>query len=151
MHQGAVGGDPGWNGFPPSWFARPMPIVARPTPMVVLLDDDAALRQALTFLLEIEGYQVLACETGEQLMTQALPERDACLVLDYRLETGTGLDVLEALRARGVALPAILITSPPKPDVHARVERLKAILVEKPLLGDLLLARIHDVLALQAP
>lgn len=128
-----------------------MPVVARPAPMVILLDDDTALRQALTFSLEIEGYQVLACETGEQLLDQTLPEADACLVLDYRLETGTGLDVLEALRARGVVLPAILITSHPKPDVHARAERLEAILVEKPLLGDLLLARIHDILPLQAP
>ncbi|MDO8411856.1 MAG: response regulator [Phenylobacterium sp.] len=128
-----------------------MPAASRSAPMVILLDDDAALRQALTFSLEIEGYQVLSCETGDQLTAQALPDHDACLVLDYRLATGTGLDVLEALRARGVVLPAILITSHPKPDVHARAERLAATLVEKPLLGDLLLARIHEILPLQAP
>ncbi|MDP1986042.1 response regulator transcription factor [Phenylobacterium sp.] len=125
-----------------------MPAVSRPAPTIILLDDDAALRQALTFSLEIEGYQVMACETGDQLMAQVLPDHDACLVLDYRLENGTGLDTLETLRARGVALPAILITSHPKASVRERAARLQAALVEKPLLGDLLLARIHDILPL---
>lgn len=125
-----------------------MPAVSPTAPMVILLDDDAALRQALTFSLEIDGYQVLSCETGDQLTAQTLPDHDACLVLDYRLETGTGLDVLETLRARGVALPAILITSHPKASVREQAARLQAALVEKPLLGDLLLARIHEILPL---
>lgn len=120
----------------------------RPAPMVVLLDDDAALRRALTFSLEIEGYRVRACATGEELVSQALPEDEACLVLDYRLAGMSGLDVLQTLRDRGVNLPAILITSNPPPGVRARATRLQAQLVEKPLLGDLLLGHIHRILPL---
>lgn len=116
--------------------------------MVVLLDDDAALRRALTFSLEIEGYRVRACATGEELVAQPLPEDQACLVLDYRLSGMSGLDVLQALRERGVSLPAILITSNPPPGVRARATRLQAQLVEKPLLGDLLLGHIHRILPL---
>ncbi|WP_370867826.1 response regulator transcription factor [Phenylobacterium sp.] len=122
--------------------------VIRPAPMVVLLDDDAALRRALTFSLEIEGYRVKSSATGEDLMRQVLPEDRACLVLDYRLSGMSGLDVLQVLRDRAVALPAILITSNPTPEVRARAARLQAQVVEKPLLGDLLLGHIHQMLPL---
>lgn len=118
----------------------------RPAPMVVLLDDDAALRQALTFSLEIEGYRVKSCATGEELVEQALPDDEACLVLDYRLGGMSGLDALQSLRERGVRLPAILITSNPTPGVRSRAARLQAQVVEKPLLGDLLLGHIHRIL-----
>ncbi len=118
----------------------------RPAPVVVLLDDDAALRQALTFSLEIEGYRVESCATGEELVEQTLPEDEACLVLDYRLGGMSGLDALQSLRERGVRLPAILITSNPTPSVRSRAARLQAQVVEKPLLGDLLLGHIHRVL-----
>lgn len=120
----------------------------RPAPMVVLLDDDAALRQALTFSLEIEGYRVESCATGEELVAQDLPETEACLVLDYRLSGMSGLDVLQTLRDRDVSLPAILITSNPTPGVRAWAGRLQAQLVEKPLLDDLLLGHIHRILPL---
>jgi two-component system response regulator FixJ len=150
MNQGRPGDDPRWIKLSPNWFTSIMPAVARHAPIVILLDDDAALRQALTFSLEIDGYQVVSCETGDQLTAQALPDHDACLVLDYRLETGTGLDALQTLRDRGVTLPAILITSHPKASVREQAARLQAALVEKPLLGDLLLARIREILPLQA-
>jgi FixJ family two-component response regulator len=120
----------------------------RPAPVVVLLDDDAALRRALTFSLEIEGYRVESCATGEELVEQALPDDEACLVLDYRLGGMSGLDALQSLRDRGVHLPAILITSNPTPGVRSRAVRLQAQVVEKPLLGDLLLGHIHRILPL---
>jgi FixJ family two-component response regulator len=118
----------------------------RPAPTVVLLDDDAALRMALTFSLEIEGYRVEACATGEELMALDLPPSEACLILDYRLGGMSGLDALQALRQRGVQLPAVLITSNPTPGVRARAARLLAQVVEKPLLGDHLLGHIHRML-----
>lgn len=118
----------------------------RPVPVVILLDDDAALRRALTFSLEIEGYRVESCATGEELMERTLPADEACLVLDYRLSGMSGLDALQSLRERGVRLPAILITSNPTPGIRSRAARLQAQVVEKPLLGDLLLGHIHKVL-----
>lgn len=120
--------------------------LTRPAPTVVLLDDDAALRMALTFSLEIEGYRVEACATGEELMALDLPPSEACLILDYRLGGMSGLDALQALRQRGVQLPAVLITSNPTPGVRARAARLQAQVVEKPLLGDHLLGHIHRML-----
>jgi FixJ family two-component response regulator len=119
-----------------------------PGPLVVLVDDDDALRQALRFALEIEGYRVRACRTGEQLVDLELPTESACLVLDYKLGALNGLDALELLRRRGVDLPAILITSYANPQLRNRARRARAEVVEKPLLGDALLGRIHQLLPL---
>jgi FixJ family two-component response regulator len=121
--------------------------LALAAPTVVLVDDDLALLEALQFSLEIDGYQVITCETGEQLMQMAFPA-EACLVIDFRLSGLSGLDALDDLRRRGVALPAILITSYASPSLHARARRAQATVVEKPLLGDALFARIREFLPL---
>jgi DNA-binding response OmpR family regulator len=112
---------------------------------VVLVDDDVALLQALQFSLEIDGYRVLTCETGEELVQISLPA-EACLVVDYRLSGLDGLAALATLRRRGVTLPAILITSYASPALHARARQAQATVVEKPLLGDVLVASIRAVL-----
>lgn len=120
----------------------------QPAPTVVLVDDDDALRAALRFSLEIDGYQVESCRSGEQLLELELPGRPACLVLDYKLPGLSGLDALEELRRRGVSLAAILVTSYASPKLRLRARELQAEVVEKPLLGDALLARIHAALPL---
>ncbi|WP_374569802.1 response regulator transcription factor [Phenylobacterium sp.] len=118
-----------------------------PRPTVVLVDDDTALRTALKFSLEIEGYQVEACESGEELLAAKLPTSRACLVLDYNLGGMDGLAALTELRRRGVNLPALLITSHPRLTVRLGAEHAHAKIVEKPLLGDALLGEIHTALA----
>jgi two-component system C4-dicarboxylate transport response regulator DctD len=92
---------------------------------------------------------VVACRTGEQLVELELPTTAACLVIDYKLDGLNGLEALEELRGRGVELPAILITSYANPLLHASARRVRATVVEKPLLGDALLGRIHDILSLR--
>lgn len=120
------------------------PLAPRPT--VVLVDDDAALRTALKFSLEIEGFQVETCESGEDLLEHLLPPGDACLVLDYNLTGMNGLAALEELRRRDVQLPALLITSHPGRAVRQAAEAAEAIIVEKPLLNDALFGEIRSAL-----
>lgn len=112
-------------------------------PTVVLVDNDDALRAALRFALEIDGFHVEACRTGEQLLELELPP-DGCLVIDYKLTGVDGLASLEELRRRGVGLPAILITSYASPQLRARARLARAAIVEKPLLGDALAAQIRE-------
>ncbi|HKR89132.1 MAG TPA: response regulator [Phenylobacterium sp.] len=116
------------------------------SPTVVLVDDDVALLQALRFALEIDGFRVVTCETGEQLVEIPLPA-EACLVIDFRLSGLDGLAALDDLRRRGVTLPAILITSYASPALHARARCAQAVVLEKPLLGDVLTTCIREVLA----
>jgi two-component system response regulator FixJ len=112
-------------------------------PTIVLADDDAALRTALKFLLEIEGFQVETCNSAEALLDLALPPTRACLVVDHLMGGVSGMDALETLRRRGVRLPAILITSAPPAALSERAARAGVQLIEKPLLGDALTRAIR--------
>lgn len=116
-------------------------------PLVLLVEDDASLRRALTFSLELEGYRVEVCDSGEALLRRPAPLRPACLVVDQRLPGVTGIEALAVMRRRRVALPAIVITTQPTPDLKAAAESLGVRIVEKPLLGGELLAAIREMLS----
>ncbi|WP_340647362.1 response regulator [Phenylobacterium sp.] len=113
---------------------------------VVLVDDDSALRMALTFMLELDGFAVTALESGEALLQSALPDAPVCLVLDQNMRGLTGLEALAVLRANNQHLPALLITSHPRASVRDAAAALGAVIVEKPLLGDSLNAAINAAL-----
>lgn len=127
-----------------------MPPASEPPPTLVLVDDDFALRSALKFALELDGFRVQAFASGEDLLAAELPERDVCLVLDENLPGLGGLDSLEALRRRAVDLPALLITSHPGPGLRRRAGRLRVPIIEKPLIDDLLVRNIRSALG-QSP
>ena len=114
---------------------------------LVLVDDDLALRQALTFAFETEGYAVRAFADAESLLAApAAPQGAACLVLDQRLPGMSGLALLTALRARNVATPAILMTSHPTPSLLREAQSAGAAVVEKPLLGSGLAGKVREVM-----
>ena len=123
-----------------------MPPASAPPPTLVLVDDDFALRSALKFALELDGFRVQAFASGEDLLAAELPERDVCLILDENLPGLGGLDSLEALRRRAVDLPALLITSHPGPGLRRRAGRLSVPIIEKPLIDDLLVRNIRSAL-----
>src|SRR5213079_1381546 len=77
---------------------------------VLIVDDDAAVRSALKFALEVEGFEVRLYAGPEVLLADADLPRCGCLVIDYRMPVMDGLQLIETLRARHVAMPAILIT-----------------------------------------
>lgn len=103
-------------------------------PMLLLVDDDPAVRASLQFSLELEGFRVNVFDSGETLMEQADLAHPSCLVLDYRLPGIDGLSLLHALRQRGEQCPAVIITSNPTRSVRQRINDAGAVLVEKPLL-----------------
>lgn len=116
-------------------------------PTIVLVDDDAALRTALTFTLELDGFLVQSFDSGEALLMGGLPPPPVCLVLDQHLTGITGIETVAELRARAVTLPALLITSHPRPSVREAAVNLGVTIVEKPLLTDALVLAIHRALA----
>ncbi|WP_324749421.1 response regulator [Sphingomonas sp. LY54] len=118
-------------------------MTASDCPRILIVDDDAALRSALTFSLELEGFAVEAFESGEALVARGPVPDPGCLVLDYHLPGMDGLALLALLRARGVALPALIITSLPTRSLAARAAAAGAAIIEKPLLCDALAAAIR--------
>ena len=120
-----------------------MPANSAPPPTLLLVDDDVALRSALKFALELDGYRVQTFASGEALLAADLPARNVCLVVDENLPGMGGLDSVGALRARSQDLPALLITSHPGPELRRRAGRMRVPIIEKPLIDDLLIRNIR--------
>jgi len=113
---------------------------------VYVVDDDAAVRRALAFTLDLEGFAVETFESGEALLLRDRPQGPGCLVLDERLPGASGLDTLRQLRAREIDLPAILVTSHPKPLFREAAAQAGAPILEKPLESETLIHAIHQLL-----
>jgi two-component system, LuxR family, response regulator FixJ len=121
--------------------------IAQAGPVILIVDDDPAVRNSLQFSLEIEGFIVRAYANANELLSDpALPNR-GCVVVDQKMPGMTGLDLVASLRARHVLLPAILITSNPTAMVRGRAADAGVPVVEKPLLGDALSRQIREALA----
>ena len=115
-------------------------------PMLVLVDDDPAVRASLKFSLELEGFEVATFDSGEKLLSQAKLPNPNCLVHDYRLPGIDGLSLLSLLRERGETCPAVIITSNPTRNIRQRTTDVGAVLIEKPLLSDGLTAAIRRLI-----
>jgi two-component system, LuxR family, response regulator FixJ len=113
-------------------------------PLVVIVDDDPAVRTSLAFLLETEGIAVRTYATGAELLADVPPA--ACFIVDHNLPGMSGLDLLAELRHRELVAPAILITTHPSAAVRERAATSGTVLVEKPLLGDALFHEVRSAL-----
>ncbi|MCK0510042.1 response regulator transcription factor [Aromatoleum buckelii] len=93
--------------------------------VIHVVDDDAAFRRSLVFLLESVGWGVCAYASAEEfLAAHERPPADlGCLVLDIRMPTMSGLELQAALRARGWQAPIVFITG--HGDVELAVEAMK--------------------------
>jgi two-component system, LuxR family, response regulator FixJ len=121
--------------------------ISAPRWLVIVVDDDPAVRNSLKFSLEIEGFTVRDFASAAELLNaRDLPVCD-CLVVDERMPGMTGLDLITKLRERHSCVPAILITSNPNAALTARAARANAPIVEKPLLGNALVDKIRAVCA----
>jgi len=81
------------------------------TGSILIIDDEAAIRESLETLLAIEGYNVEAARTAEEgLALLAASPRDLVL-LDFALPDRNGLEVLDEIRQRDPGLPVIMITA----------------------------------------
>ena len=123
-----------------------MNVPLAPFPMLLLVDDDPAVRASLIFSLELEGFAVDAFESGEAVAARTTLARHACLVLDYRLPGIDGLSLLNLLRERGETCPAVIITSNPTRTMRLRTIDAGAVLIEKPLLSDSLTTTIRRLI-----
>jgi RNA polymerase sigma factor (sigma-70 family) len=77
---------------------------------VFVVDDDAAIRSSLKFLIGTVGLQVETFESTESFLKRDLPDGTSCLVLDVRLHGRSGLDFQHELASRGIHIPIIFIT-----------------------------------------
>ena len=110
---------------------------------VHLVDDDDAIRRSAGFMLKTSGFEVQTYESGAELLKNAGSLKQGCILLDIRMPGMDGLEVQQALREKGVALPVIIMTG--HGDVTLAVKAMKAgavDFIEKPFEKAVLLSSL---------
>lgn len=79
--------------------------------LVYVVDDDAAMRDSLSFLLDAAGWRSRTCETAQEFFDVYTRDAPGCLVLDVMMPLMGGLEVQRILRARSICLPVIFLTA----------------------------------------
>src|SRR5512138_1901083 len=103
-------------------------------PSILIVDDEAGVRSALSGVLRDEGYTVDAVESGEVCLERAARTSYDVIVLDIWLPGIDGLVTLERLRERRVDAPVVMISGHGNIESAVRAIKLGAFdFVEKPL------------------
>ena len=92
--------------------------------VVFVVDDDPAIRDALTSLLRSVGLAVETFESAQEFLNRQPPDGPGCLVLDVRLPGVSGLDLQRVLATAQMTLPIIFLTG--YGDIPMSVRAMKA-------------------------
>ena len=90
--------------------------------LVLIVDDDQAVRDALQFALRLEGLCVHVHSGGAALLADPDLARAGCVILGDRMRQMDGFALLSNLKERDISLPAIMLTSHATPRVQARAD-----------------------------
>ncbi|MGD0102920.1 MAG: response regulator [Rhodopila sp.] len=116
--------------------------------LVLIVDDDQAVRDALQFALRLEGLCVHVHSGGAALLADPDLSRAGCVVLGDRMRQMDGFTLLRNLKDRDISLPAIMLTSHATQKMQARADAVGVRKVlEKPLLDDALMDNIRSILS----
>ncbi len=87
---------------------------------ILIVDDEAAIRDSLHMILEYEGYRVEEAASGSQALSKVAERAPDAIVLDIKMPEMDGLELLKALRERGYDMPVLMISG--HADVATAVE-----------------------------
>lgn len=117
-------------------------------PLIAIVDDDEAVRHALSELLEVIAMDCRTFENAEAFLAGYAPHVFDCLVTDLRMPGMGGLELLRELKARDSSLPIIVITSSVEADSRKRaVERGAFAYLIKPVSDELLIRYLKAAMA----
>lgn len=114
--------------------------------VVVVVEDDDSVREAIGRLLNAAGFQAVSFGSAEALLATGGVDGAVCVVSDFKLPAMSGLDLATELAGRGGWPSVILITVHDSPELRAEAKRrgVSGYLV-KPFQGSSLLASIAQV------
>lgn len=111
--------------------------------LICIVDDDASVRDSLSIMLGLKGYDCRTYESSESFLS-AMPERPCCLVLDLNMVGMSGLDLQDKLCMNRTAIEVVFLTAFADVDVMRRAFLNQAIdFLEKPVVMPLLLSAIE--------
>jgi two-component system response regulator FixJ len=120
-------------------------------PIVHLIDDDEAIRSALSFVLEMNDLPAQTYASAPEFLEVADGLTTGCIVTDVRMPEMSGLELVRRLKERGVDLPVVVITG--HGDVPLAVEAMRAGVIdfiEKPFDDEVLIRSIRMALDAKA-
>ena len=119
--------------------------------IIHVIDDDAAMRDSLAFLLDVNGFKVQVYESADAFLGGIGSEAINCVISDIRMPGMNGIELVRKLKGQGAVCPVILITG--HGDVALAVEAMKAgavDFIEKPFDDEALLGAIRAALGARA-
>jgi len=114
---------------------------------ILVIDDEAAIRESLKMTLEYEGYEFVPAATGQEGLALAEREAPDLVLLDVKMPGMDGLEVLERLRNMNDTLPVLVISG--HGTISTAVEATKKgafDFIEKPFASDRVLVSIRNAL-----
>jgi two-component system, LuxR family, response regulator FixJ len=116
-------------------------------PLVAIIDDDEAVREALSDLLLVLDLSCRTFDRAEAFMADYVPGRFDCLITDLSMPGHSGLDLLQRLRTTGCSMPVIIVTADTNPATRSRAMRGGAYAyLTKPVSSEALLHHLRSAL-----
>jgi CheY-like chemotaxis protein len=111
---------------------------------ILVVDDDLGIRSALAAFLEDVGYLVGEAANGQEALAWLERQRPTLVLLDMRMPVMDGWELAQALRARQIEVPLVVMTA--ARDARAWAEEIAAAAyVSKPFDYDALLATLEQI------
>ena len=118
---------------------------------VFVVDDDAAVRESLAYLLESSRLRCVPFASAEEFIESGRWTEPGCVLLDLAMPGLNGLSVQRVLAERGAEIPIVFLTG--HGDVPAAVQAMRGgafDFLEKPFDSDILLTRVRSAISLDA-
>jgi two-component system, NtrC family, nitrogen regulation response regulator NtrX len=119
-------------------------------PRVLVIDDEAAIRDSLRMILEYEDYQFVGAASGQEALDVVRRERPDIVLLDIKMPGMDGMEVLRKLRALDDGLPVVMISGHGNTATAVEAIRSGAIdFLDKPLSSERVIVTLQNVLKQQ--
>lgn len=112
-----------------------------------IVDDDPAVRDALSVVFTLEGYHVTGFADGHTFLSAVRNRPPSCIILDVHMPGRSGLDILKELNAKNYPVPIFIISG--QGDIPMAVEAIKngaLDFIEKPFDANTVVDRVRDAI-----
>ena len=128
---------------------EPAPLLRTPNPTILLVDDDASVRESLQHVLASEGLNVVTAASGEDALQQLATLHPALVITDLCMRAVSGWDLVFHYHLHEAGLPFFVITALSRREARG-VDALANRFFQKPLNLEALLTAVREQLAVSA-
>lgn len=112
---------------------------------IYIVDDDPAVRDALSVVFNLEGFEVETFSDGDAFIESASKTQPACVILDVHMPGRSGIDILKTLNAENYPAPIFIISG--QGDIPMAVEAIRNgafDFIEKPFTAEKVVERVNQ-------